>query len=377
MKIAFIGDFMLSGDQAGKLVEVDSKLKKKLEKFDFRVATLETALGEYEDIDSVKSAKGEVAVWSKYGDLGKLKALDINAVSLANNHSCDCGVDSMLKMIEQLHANGVKTIGAGQNETEAMKPAVFEKDGESIAIVGCCKDDPYALGTLHFATSTQGGLYRLDEQAIVTQIKELKHLYNYVAVVVHWGVEHMWLPENNDVDIAKKMIDAGADMIIGGHPHHIQPMVTYKNRPIYYSLGNFYFPDFCLDKMSNTFYPKDEEFKKLPKFAWMYAATRNFPMCYFWKYYGRLGMISEINLSDEKVLARMFFSLYKNGRLRKSTSGLFHRVTLGLFSAFVGNKHTNGINHGIWKLRSVFENRVLSVFSKKYTFFKYLNSHNY
>ena len=316
-------------------------------------------------------------MWSKYGDLGKLKALDINAVSLANNHSCDCGVESMLKMIEQLHANGVKTIGAGQNETEAMKPAVFEKDGESIAIVGCCKDDPYALGTLHFATSTQGGLYRLDEQVIVPQIKELKHQYNYVAVVVHWGVEHMWLPESNDVAIAKKMIDSGADMIVGGHPHHIQPMVTYKKRPIYYSLGNFHFPDFCLDKVSNTYYPDEEEFMKLPSFSWMYAEKRNFPMHYFWKYYGRLGMISEVNLSKDGVTAGKSFSIYKNGCLSKSKCSLWHRITLRFFSALVGNKHSNKVNHGIWKLRSVFENRVLSLFSKKYTFFKYMNSHNY
>ena len=377
MKLAFVGDFMLSGDRAGKPIEVASGLKKKLQNSDFRVATLETALGKYEDIDSVKNAKGEVALWSKYGDFGKLKALDINAVSLANNHSCDCGVESMLKMLEQLHNNGVKTIGAGKNDIEAMQPAVFEKDGETIAIVGCCKDEPYALGTLHFATSTQGGLYRLDEQVIVPQIKELKHQYNYVAVVVHWGVEHMWLPENNDVDIAKKLIDAGADMIIGGHPHHIQPMVTYKNRPIYYSLGNFHFPDFCLDKVSNTYYPDEEEFKKLPSFTWMYAEKRNFSMHYFWKYYGRLGMISEVKMSKGEVSAGKCFSVYKNGCLSKSKCGFYHGITLGLFSVFVGSKHSNKINHTIWKLRSIFENRVLSVFFKKYTFFRYLNSHNY
>lgn len=377
MKIAFVGDFMLSGDRAGKPIEVAPRLKKKLEKFDFRVATLETALGEYEDIDSVKDARGEVAVWSKYGDMGKLKALNINAVSLANNHSCDCGVESMLKMLEQLHANGVKTIGAGKNDIEARQPAVFEKNGETLAIVGCCKDDPYALGTLYFATASEGGLYRLDEKTIVPQIKELKHQYNYVAVVVHWGVEHMWLPECNDVAIAKKMIDAGADMIIGGHPHHIQPMVTYKKKPIYYSLGNFHFPDFCLDKVSNTYYPDEEEFKKLPSFTWMYAEKRNFPMHYFWKYYGRLGMISEVILSKGEVAAGKCFSIYKNGCLSLSKCNLYHRIILGMFAPFIGNKHSNKINHGIWKLRSVFENRVLSVFSKKYTFFKYLNCHNY
>lgn len=377
MNIAFVGDFMLSGDQSGKQITLSPRLKRELEKFDFRVATLETALGEYEDIDSVKNAKGEVAVWSKYEDVDKLLSLNINAVSLANNHSCDCGVDSMLKMLEHLHSKKIKTIGAGKDETEAMQPAVFEKNGETIAIIGCCKDDAYALGTLHFASANQGGLYRLDESVIVPQIKELKLQYTYVAVVVHWGVEHMWLPENNDVQIAKKMIDAGADMIIGGHPHHIQPMKAYKYRPIYYSLGNFHFPDFCLDAISNTYYPTDEELRKLPTFAWMYAATRNFPMRYFWKYYGRLGMISEVAMSKGQVTAHKSFSIYKKGCIGISKCSIYHRFTLGLFAILVGNKHSSKINHVIWKCRSLFENRVLSVFLKKYAFFKYMNSHNY
>lgn len=377
MNIAFVGDFMLSGDQAGKQITLSPRLKNELEKFDFRVATLETALGEYEDIDSVKNAKGEVSVWSKYEDVDKLLGLNINVVSLANNHSCDCGVDSMLKMLEHLHSKGVKTIGAGKDEVEAMQPAVFEKNGETIAIIGCCKDDTYALGTLHFASANQGGLYRLDESVIVPQIKELKLQYTYVAVVVHWGVEHMWLPENNDVHMAKKMIDGGADIIVGGHPHHIQPLKTYKHRPIYYSLGNFHFPDFCLDAVSNTYYPTNEELQKLPTFAWMYAAIRNFPMRYFWKYYGRLGMISEVTLSKGQVNAQRRFSVYKKGRISISNRSLYHKFTLGIFALFVETKQTDKINQVIWKVRTLFENRVLAVFMRKYAFFKYLNSHNY
>jgi poly-gamma-glutamate synthesis protein (capsule biosynthesis protein) len=190
MRISFLGDFMLSGDQAGMPVSVSRRLKRKLDAFDFRVATLETAVGTYADIDEIKMPKSEVAVWSKPEDLHKLLDLNINVVSLANNHACDCGVDSMLRLLDTLRNLGVTPIGGGLNLEEAMKPAVVEKDGESLAIIGCCEDNPDSLGTLHFATDTEGGIYRLDEKVIVPQIQELKRHYNYVAVGIHWGMEH-------------------------------------------------------------------------------------------------------------------------------------------------------------------------------------------
>ena len=377
MKLAFVGDFMPSGDQSGKQIEISPKLKKRLSLFDYRIATLETALGEFQDIDSTKNARGEVAVWSKYSDVDKLKALDINVVSLANNHSCDCGINSMLKMKNELHSLGIQTIGAGKNEIEAMQPAILKKDGETVAIIGCCKDDKNALGTLHFATTNEGGIYRMNEEVLIPQIKNLKSLYTYVAIVIHWGVEHMWLPEREDVLTAKKLIEAGADMIIGGHPHHIQPIKTYKKHPIYYSLGNFHFPDFCLDKDSNTYYPNKEEFQKLPSFTWMYPNKRNFAMHYFWKYYGRLGMIAEISLSNKQVLACKRFSIYNKGYISLSLCSFFHHFIIALFSFYVGGYYSNKINNLLWRIRHVYENRVLAIFKKKYAFIKYLNKHNY
>lgn len=377
MRIAFLGDFMPSGDQAGKPVNVSRKLKKKLDSFDLRVATLETAVGSYVDIDEIKMPKSEVAVWSKPEDLQKLLDLSINVVSLANNHACDCGVNSMLQLLDTLRNLGITPIGGGHNLEEAMKPAVVEKDGESVAIIGCCEDNPDALGTLHFATETESGIYRLDEKVIIPQIQELKRHYNYVAVVVHWGVEHIWLPENYDVVIGQKLIDAGADMIIGGHPHHIQPLVMYKKCPIFYSLGNFYFPDFCLDKVSNVYYPEKEKFDRLPVFDWMAPARRNFAMRYFWKYYGRLGMMAMVSINKDNVKYKKDYSKYKNGKLTISKMGITHSVTLSLFSHYVGKESSKRINNRITWLRNLVEYRILGLFCRKYQFFNYLQKHNY
>jgi|GEM_PF-5051878 len=377
MQLAFLGDFMLSGDQAGKQIKISKRLRSKLSKFDVRVATLETAVGTYEDIDDIKMPKSEVAVWSKPEDLNKLKDLNINVVSFANNHACDCGVDSMLELRESLRKLDITPIGAGHNLTEAKEPVVFEKEGESVAIIACCQDNPKSLGTLHFATENKGGIYKLDEDILIPQIQELKKKHTYVAVVIHWGIEHKWLPEIVDVSMGKKLINAGADMIIGGHPHHIQPMVTYKNHPIYYSLGNFYFPDFCLDKVSNVYYPDEEELKNLPVFDWMAPERRKFSMLYFWKYYARLGMIASINLKNETIKAGKRFVLYKKGVLSFSVFELWHSLTLKVFSMFTGKESSIRVNYLITIVRDVIEYKILSRFIKKYGFHNYIKNHNY
>lgn len=376
MKIGFVGDFMPSGDQIGKPLSISHRLKNKMDSFDLRVATLETAVGSYAEIDEIKMPKSEVSVWSKSEDLQKLLDLNINVVSLANNHACDCGVGSMLQLLDTLRNVGITPIGGGHNLEEAMKPAVFEKEGESVAIIGCCEDNPVALGTLHFATGTEGGIYRLDEKTILPQIQELKRQYNYVAVVVHWGVEHRWLPENYDVVKGQKLIEAGADMVIGGHPHHIQPIKLYKNRPVFYSLGNFHFPDFCLDKVSNTYYPGKDEFDKLPVFDWMAPAKRNFAMRYFWKYYGRLGLVASVKLNQEIVKTNYYFSVYHKGRISVSSIGKIHTIKLKLLSPFAGTPVSSKINEFITRVNSLFEYKVMSRFVKKYSFFEYMTKHN-
>lgn len=377
MRIVFIGDFMLSGVQSGKQLKVSQRLSNKLSNFDLRVATLETAVGTYHDIDNIKMLKSEVAVWSKPEDLHKLTDLNINVVSLANNHACDCGVDMMLDLRVKLQELGITTIGAGNNQSEAMEPAIFEKDGESVAIIACCQDNPISLRTLHFATENAAGIYKLDEVVLIHQIQELKKKHTYVAVVVHWGIEHKWLPEIIDVDLGEKLIDAGADMIIGGHPHHIQPLVTYKERPIYYSLGNFYFPSFCLDKVSNTYYPEEEELKCLPVFCWMAPERRNFAMRYFWKYYGRLGMIASIGLCEGTINTKKLFSVYKNGRISESLNSILHTFILSTLSRYVGKEKSNKINILITRANHIAECTIFSLFMKKYRFFNYIKKQKF
>lgn len=377
MQVAFLGDIMPSGDRSGKQISVSSGLSEMLTSFDLRVATLETAVGDYSEIDEIKLPKSEVAVWSKVEDLQKLIDLNINVVSLANNHACDCGVEAMLRLLNTLRGLGITPLGAGHNEIEAMMPAVFEKNGKSLAIIGCCEDNPKSLGTLHFASKNSAGIYRLDEAVVIPQIRELKKQHTYVAVVVHWGVEHRWLPENYDVAIGKKLIDAGADVLIGGHPHHVQPKVTYKNHPIYYSLGNFHFPDFCLDKVSNVYYPSQIEFEKLPVFDWMAPERRNFPMRYFWKYYARLGMMASVAFCSGRVRASARFVLYRKGKVSHSLVGWWQALKLKMMVGLVGKDSSARINYLITRVRDIVEYKILGKFIRKYGFHEYMKTHNF
>jgi len=377
MKVLFVGDIMPSGNCSGNPISVSKRLNNHLSSFDFRVATFESAIGNSGDVDETKQPKSEVAVWSKKEDLIKLTDLGINVVSLANNHACDCGIGMMLNLRDELGAIGIKTIGAGRNIKEAMRPVILEKDGETLALIGVCEDNPNSLGTLRFATEFDGGIYKYDEYRIIEQIRQLKEKYTYVGVVIHWGVEHKWLPELFDVEAGNKMIDAGADMIIGGHPHHIQPMMTYKGRPVFYSLGNFHFPNFCLDKVSNVYYPDEAELKSLPVFSWMAPNKRDFAMIYFWKYYGRLGIVASVFFKKGCVKAKKQFVIYKKGYISFSLIGWWQSMKLNIFSHFVGKNASIRINYLLTFARAIIENKVLAKFMKKYDFNNYISKHNY
>ncbi len=177
-----------------------------------------------------------------------LKELGVDIVSLANNHSYDYGKQSLIDTMATLNQAGIFYFGAGHDLNEAMSPVYLEVQGKIIAYVGASRAEKYRLTPQ--ATENSPGILRCyDTDLFVQVIEEARENADYVIAYVHWGTEYSYELEVAQLSSGKEYIDAGADVVIGAHPHCLQGMEYYKGKPIVYSLGNFWFNKKTLDTM--------------------------------------------------------------------------------------------------------------------------------
>jgi poly-gamma-glutamate synthesis protein (capsule biosynthesis protein) len=169
--------------------------------------------------------------------LAGLEAAGFNVVSQANNHTYDWGPQALLDSLERLRAVGIRPVGAGRNSLAAHYPVVVNVDGLRIAFLAYVNIDPKEAT----AGIDRPGVAWLDPAQVLADIRFARPLADLVIVCPHWGVEYALKPGRDQVESAHQMIDAGADMIVGGHPHVVQPLERYHDRWIAYSLGNFVF----------------------------------------------------------------------------------------------------------------------------------------
>jgi len=167
------------------------------------------------------------------------RELGIDIVSLANNHSLDFGRDALQETFDTLDANGILYAGAGKNLSRAEELQVIEVKGKKIGFLAASRVIPE--GGWGAGSSTSGLFTTYDPKELVKQIKESKTKCDFTVVYVHWGVERKTEPESYQVSLSRQYVDAGANLVIGSHPHVLQPIVFYKNVPVAYSLGNFLF----------------------------------------------------------------------------------------------------------------------------------------
>jgi Putative enzyme of poly-gamma-glutamate biosynthesis (capsule formation) len=168
-----------------------------------------------------------------------LKKMGVDIVSLANNHALDYGQDALLDSFDTLKEAGIRYIGAGENLAQAKAPAYYTVDGKKIAFVAASRVvfsmDWYA------SENSPGMIGTYDPALILESIKEAKANSDFVVMFVHWGIERENYPVDYQRSLAQQYIDAGADAVIGCHPHVMQGFEYYKGKPIAYSLGNFWF----------------------------------------------------------------------------------------------------------------------------------------
>lgn len=171
-----------------------------------------------------------------------LHEMGVDIVSLANNHALDYGVDAMLDTFDTLEDANVDYVGAGDTLDRAKEPIYLSIGDTKIAYLSASK---VIFATSWTATdSNPGMLSTYDPTLLISSIKEASKNSDFVVVFVHWGIESNNLPEEYQRTFAKKYIDAGADVVIGGHPHVMQGFEYYKGKPIVYSLGNFWFSSY-------------------------------------------------------------------------------------------------------------------------------------
>lgn len=168
-----------------------------------------------------------------------LKEMGVDIVSLANNHALDFGIDALMDTFTTLDDANIDYIGAGENIERAKAIQYYSIGEKKIAYLAASR---VIFSVDWYATNTRPGMIGTYDPALLLDlIKEAKENSDFVVVYVHWGKERTNYPLDYQVNMAKQYIDAGADAVIGCHPHVLQGMEFYKDRIIAYSLGNFWF----------------------------------------------------------------------------------------------------------------------------------------
>ncbi len=176
-----------------------------------------------------------------------LPELGVDIVTLANNHMLDFGREPLTETLQTLDEAGILHVGAGENLKEASALKTMEAGGRIIGFLGATRVIPENSWT---ATSGNSGLFTTyDATKLLAEIREAKQSCDYVVVFVHWGIERNTTPEDYQKSLARQYIDAGADAVIGAHPHVLQGIEYYNGKPIFYSLGNFIFANRSYETM--------------------------------------------------------------------------------------------------------------------------------
>ncbi len=177
-----------------------------------------------------------------------LHDMGADIVSLANNHAYDYGPDAFLDTMDTLKEAGIPFVGAGNNLEEAAAPIYFIAGDIKIAVVSATQierlDNPDTKG----ATDTSAGVFRCwNPDKLLEAVREVKQQCDFLVVYIHWGTESTDVPDWAQLDQAPKLVEAGADLIIGDHSHCLQPIQYINGVPVVYSLGNFLFNSRQLD----------------------------------------------------------------------------------------------------------------------------------
>jgi poly-gamma-glutamate synthesis protein (capsule biosynthesis protein) len=224
IKVLFVGDIMLDRNVAVHAREVgDQKLFEGAKDLfawpDALIGNLEGTLTTNPSIAQANHSILRFTFDPHFAEV--LSSLGFTAVSLANNHALDFGEFGYDDTVHYLEAEGIGVFGAPFNDSHLAMRTTLKK--KNLCLVG------------------YHSLFKSDYAMVVQKITSIRFACDYLIVMAHWGEEYTHKPIAQQREAAHAFIDAGADLIIGAHPHIVEPLEIYKNHAIFYSLGNFLF----------------------------------------------------------------------------------------------------------------------------------------
>lgn len=178
-----------------------------------------------------------------------LRQNKIGIVTLGNNHAFDYGPVGLADTLRALDEAGIAHVGAGMSLADARRPVMMEMEGIRIAFLGYGNYSPAGR-------SKPGVAYRYRDHVAADIKAARKSGAEIIIVNFHWGEEKATAPTPEDRSLAHLAVDSGADVVVGHHPHVLQPVEIYKGRVIAYSLGNFIFG-------GNSYRPRDSALLKV------------------------------------------------------------------------------------------------------------------
>ncbi len=168
-----------------------------------------------------------------------LTEMGVDIVTMANNHILDFGPEGITDSLAALDGAGIPHVGVGENLEQAKKLEILEVKGKKIGFLGVSR--VYMAASWAAGADHPGVFSTYDPTMALQEIRAARTKCDYLVVYVHWGIERNTTPEDYQRSMGRQYIDAGADLVVGSHPHVLQEIEYYDGKPIAYSLGNFVF----------------------------------------------------------------------------------------------------------------------------------------
>jgi poly-gamma-glutamate capsule biosynthesis protein CapA/YwtB (metallophosphatase superfamily) len=245
ISLLFVGDVFMGGGflrvqpelQDGFLTPF-KVVKQVFSQADLRFGNLESPLD-----DRGQMREGKASILSAPPEtLVALTFLDFDILSLGNNHIMDFGAESLTATKETLAAEGIVSVGAGRSLAEARAPQTLSRGGVRVTFLAYTTAEAHVNAVL--ATETGAGCVPYQWDVIEADLERANETSDIVCVSLHWGFEYSRYPSPDQIKLAHRIVDSGATIIVGHHPHVVQGCERYGGGVIFYSLGNFFFPDY-------------------------------------------------------------------------------------------------------------------------------------